>query len=210
MAYFNGRLPGVALAPITRAVNGEQAYLRRDAAKAFMAMNAEAEHKFGTTLRVSSARVAYRPIADQNYFWDLYLHHGGNLAARPGTSNHGWGLAVDLASVEMRHIVDQIGSKYGFAKRWSDAPTEWWHIMWRSGVWNGVSAYADKPTLKPGARGKAVLELKKAMRHAGLKRFKVGTPIYGPTAVAAIKRLQKKHGLKADGIVGRKTWDLLT
>jgi hypothetical protein len=143
MAYANGRLPKSALAPITKAANGEQAYLRKDAARAFMAMNAESERRFGVTLRVTSARVAYRPFADQEFFWDLYQHHGGALAAVPGTSNHGLGLAIDLATAQMRKIVDQIGAKYGFAKKWSDAPTEWWHIKWRAGTYKAVEDFYD-------------------------------------------------------------------
>ena len=115
MAYANGYIPRSALSPITRAVNGEQAYHARGAA-AFMAMNAESERDYGVTLRVSSACTAYRPYADQLYFWNQYLYHGGNLAARPGTSNHGLRMAVDLATEQMRRIVDKIGHKYGWAK----------------------------------------------------------------------------------------------
>lgn len=140
MNYSNGQLPRSALAPITLAVSGEQAYLRKDAAKSFMAMNAESEARFGITLRVSSARVAYRTLSEQKYFWNLYLLGRGNLAARPGNSNHGWGLAVDLATPQMRSVLDQIGAKYGWAKQWSDAPSEWWHIKWREGSYPAVHA----------------------------------------------------------------------
>lgn len=128
MTYANGRLPRSVLAPITKAADGQQAYLRADAAKAFMAMNAESERRFGVTLRATSARTAYRPYDDQVYFWNLYLSGRGSLAARPGTSNHGLGTTVDFATQQMRRIVDQIGAKYGWSKSWSDAPTEWWHI----------------------------------------------------------------------------------
>jgi D-alanyl-D-alanine dipeptidase len=139
----NGNIPKSQLGKITVAVNGEQAYLRKDAALAFNAMNYESERRFGVTLRVSSARTAYRPLADQRHFWNLYTSGRGNLAARPGTSNHGLGIAVDLATPEMRKIVDQIGEKYGFAKQWSDAPTEWWHIRWKEGTYAAVRIYND-------------------------------------------------------------------
>ncbi len=214
MAYLNGRIPQAALSPITRAANGEQAYLRRDAAKAFNAMNAEAEARFGVTLRPTSARTAYRPLADQNYFWNLYVSGRGNLAARPGTSNHGLGLAVDFASQQMRSIVDQIGAKYGWAKKWSDAPSEWWHIKWASGVWNGESAFLV-PVLKRGSRGRDVLKLKRALYHNGLRNFSGKSssnrfnPFFGKWTEDAVKRFQKRHGMKADGVVGRKTWEAL-
>src|SRR4051812_5075316 len=195
MAFLNGRLPKFALRPITRAANGQQAYLARHAAKAFNAMNAESEARFGVTLRVASARVAYRPLKDQNFFWDQYLHHGGALAARPGTSNHGWGLAVDLATPQMRTIVDKIGGKYGWAKRWSDAPSEWWHIKYRPGVWSGHSPFAAQPVLKRGSHGKAVKRLKKLMRAHSLQGFN-NSGVFGKGTADAIKRLQKRHGLK--------------
>lgn len=135
----NGNLRSSALAPITTAANGEQARLRRDAAAAFMAMNAESQRRFGVTLQAPSARVAYRTVAEQQHFWDLYVSGRGALAARPGTSNHGWGLAIDLATPQMRKIVDSIGAKYGWAKAWSDAPGEWWHLTWRQGKYPAVT-----------------------------------------------------------------------
>lgn len=209
MAFLNGRLPRIALAPITKAVNGEQAYLAKNAAKAFNAMNAESEARFSITLQVTSARVAYRPLKDQNYFWDQYLHHGGALAAKPGSSNHGWGLAIDLGTQRMREIVDEIGARYGWAKRWSDAPTEWWHIKYRAGIWDGKTPYAKAKVLKPGVKGPTVIKLKKLMRSHGLQGFNRFTPLYDRKTVSAIRRLQKRHGLHPDGIVGQKTWDLL-
>lgn len=210
MALVNGRLPRSVLAPITIAVSGEQAYLLKPAAKAFMAMNAESEARFGVTLRVASAEVAYRTYGQQVKFWRLYRAGKGNLAARPGTSNHGLGLAVDLATQEMRDIVDKIGAKYGWAKKWSDAPTEWWHIKYRYGIWNGRSPYAVNPVIKPGAYGRQVIHLKRAMTAHSLQGFNRFTPFYGKTAVDAIKRLQARHGLKADGIVGPTTWKVLS
>ena len=39
----------------------------------------------------------FRTREQQQYFYDLYLSGEGNLAAVPGTSNHEFGLAVDLA-----------------------------------------------------------------------------------------------------------------
>ena len=111
--------------------------LRRDAAAAFNAMNEESRRRYGVTLASEGPLGTYRTVADQQHLWDLYQQHRGNLAARPGTSNHGLGLAIDLATERMRGIVDEIGAPYGWAKRWSDAPTEWWHLKYRPGVWAG-------------------------------------------------------------------------
>lgn len=205
----NGRLPSSVLAAITKSVNGEQAYLRKDAAKAFMAMNAESEARFGVTLRTASARTAYRPLVDQEFFWDQYLHHGGSLAARPGTSNHGWGLAVDLATQQMRTIVDKIGSNYGWAKRWSDAQSEWWHLKWKAGVWDGKGSYGDK-TIKAGQTGPTIIKLKKLLYTKGLRSFGSRyNPYFSKSTKAAVERFQKRNQLKADGEVGPATWAAL-
>lgn len=49
---------------------------------------------------------AWRPLERQEYFWNCYQTKGcnnGNLAARPGTSNHGWGIASDLKYHDGKH-----------------------------------------------------------------------------------------------------------
>jgi hypothetical protein len=140
--YPNGQLPGSVLAPITRCVNGERGRLRKDAAEAFLAMNAESERRYGVTLCAASSRVTYRDRAAQDFFWHLYVSGRGALAARPYTSNHGLGLAIDLATPAMRRIVDEIGEKYGWAKKWSDAPGEFWHLKWREGDYPAVRQHA--------------------------------------------------------------------
>ena len=48
----------------------------------------------------SSQYGAWRPLSLQNYYWNCYKTkscNNGNLAAVPGTSNHGWGIASDLS-----------------------------------------------------------------------------------------------------------------
>ena len=81
----NGRLPKSDLAPIA---GGE---LRKDAAAAFNAMNVESR-RLGLELRPTGSKSSYRTYAEQEYFWNLYQSGRGNLAAHPGTSNHGLGL----------------------------------------------------------------------------------------------------------------------
>lgn len=126
----NGRLPPSDLAPIQ---NGRLAVA---AAAAWNAMNVEARSK-GCELRPTGSKSSYRSYDEQVELYQAYLNGTGNLAAVPGSSNHGWGLAVDVASQEMRSMIDRIGERYGWAKKWSDAPSEWWHIKYREGVWSG-------------------------------------------------------------------------
>lgn len=57
---------------------------------------ASAAKKAGVAIKISSG---FRTIARQNYFWNCYQTkacNNGNLAARPGSSNHGKGIALDL------------------------------------------------------------------------------------------------------------------
>lgn len=199
MAVQNGRLPSSTLTPI-----GGGYFLRKDAAAAFLAMSAEAQRKYGTAIHVVAG---YRTYARQVYFWNLWRAGRGNLAAHPGTSNHGWGLAIDLASQQMRHIVDAIGVKYGWAKRWSDAPSEWWHIKWDSSHVN-VNITVVK-TLRKGQTGPSIKTLQRQLRTLGFKSVpaagKNGYGYFGASTVKVVKRIQKKHHLPVDGVVGPKT-----
>src|SRR3954452_97262 len=107
----NGRLPGSVLAPIA---GGR---LRRDAAHAFNAMNAESIRRFGVTLRPTGPVSSYRPISAQAYFWNLYRSGRGKPAAYPRTSNPGWRLAVDFPTRQMRPMMDRIGARSRWQKR---------------------------------------------------------------------------------------------
>jgi len=195
----NGQLPSSALHSIGRGYS-----LAAAAARSFLAMSAESSRCYGTPILV---RAAYRTLALQWYFWRLYQSGRGNLAAYPGTSNHGWGLAVDLYNTRMRQIVDAIGGKYGWAKRWSDAPSEWWHIKYSS-THDSHHYASTRPTLHYGMHGTSVKKLKRWLRGLGFKSVD-GSNVFGKATLSAVKRIQKKHGLKADGIVGPKTWKLL-
>jgi hypothetical protein len=124
----NGRLPQSALSPIAGG------FLEHEAARAWNDMNAKA----GGGLRPTGPNSSYRTFERQVYYWNLYVQGRGNLAARPGTSNHGWGRAVDLAAPWMRTWIDQHGAAYGWRK--IEAPSEWWHV-------NYVGGYHPKPKL---------------------------------------------------------------
>lgn len=199
----NGNLSASVLAPI-----GGGYYLERGAAAAFNAMATAAQKRWGRRVSVVAG---YRTYSKQVYFWNLYRSGRGNLAAVPGTSNHGWGLAVDLASQWDRWAVDQIGRSYGYAKIWSDAPSEWWHIKYRAGVWHGKVAPAGPRALRKGMRGKDVQEAQTYLQRGGyLPHPKKGQKpildgIFGEQTRQAVIRFQRGNRLKADGVVGPAT-----
>lgn len=154
----NGQLPSSDLAPIA----GGQ--LTKSAAAGYNAMNVESRKRYGVELRPTGSMSSYRTYAQQQYLYNLYLSGKGNLAAVPGTSNHGWGVAVDFATPQMRSIVDAIGAKYGWSKSWSDAPSEWWHIRYEAGHYNGPDPGPDGKGLKPSWWDKTKRKLKEARK----------------------------------------------
>lgn len=159
MAYANGFVPASALAPL----DGQPGcFLRADAAAAWNAARAEVKRRTGIVLTVRGWNRSY---AEQVTFylqrhrlakagervccyWQgrPYKFTGTAHAAPPGTSNHGWGLAVDVSdfgnvgnfSHPRRVAAFPILAQYG----WTDAEgrgaiREPWHL-----VWNPSSAYA--------------------------------------------------------------------
>ncbi|MDA8369047.1 MAG: D-alanyl-D-alanine carboxypeptidase family protein [Nocardiopsaceae bacterium] len=84
--YPNGLLPQGALCELHE--SGE--FLRADAATDFLAMNEAFSEEFGKPLCVTSS---YRDLPNQER---VYAEQPPGIAAVPGTSNHGLGLAVDL------------------------------------------------------------------------------------------------------------------
>ena len=116
-AFTNGRIPVESLAPIP---GGEVMWA--PAAAAFTRMADDAA-RAGITLPVVDA---YRPYEDQVRLADeLGLYSQGGLAAVPGTSQHGWGRAIDLEldDAALNWMRANAGA-YGFHET---VPREPWH-----------------------------------------------------------------------------------
>ena len=126
----NGRLPDAALT----AIPGGR--LRKGAtARSWLAMRYYIGKKTGVWLRPTGPYASYRPLWKQHEFYADYLAGRGPLAARPGTSNHGLGLAVDIPTERMQAAVRRYGHLFGWGikggKLASDAPSEAWHCTFR-------------------------------------------------------------------------------
>ncbi|MDQ1706554.1 MAG: peptidoglycan DL-endopeptidase CwlO [Frankiaceae bacterium] len=127
--YANGQLPVSALCPLWDAPG---MMLRSDAAAAFNRMSQAYAAAFGTPMCVTSS---YRTYQHQV---ELYATMPAGYAAVPGTSNHGWGLAVDLCggvqvdnSPEHLWLLDNAASYSWFHPSWAlpggPGPHEPWH-----------------------------------------------------------------------------------
>lgn len=69
---------------------------------------------------------------------------------------------------------------------------------------------SDKPTLKRGSKGEYVLILQTALKERGYDIGSYGIDgSFGRCTESAVKAFQTDHGLTADGIVGKKTWEAL-
>lgn len=89
--YPNGDIPASAMYPVQSM--GGTFYLREDAAYWWWRLTAEYGAVWGVPLEITDG---YRPLAEQWYYWNAYQAGWGNVAAYPGTSNHGWACAVDI------------------------------------------------------------------------------------------------------------------
>ena len=123
--YVNGVAKKIRIAPIG---NGKS--LRSDAALKFNQMKAAAR-RAGVTLSPVSG---FRTMAQQRSLYAAYRAGRGNLAARPGYSNHQGGRSVDVStkgsySSSAYRWLARNGRQYGFV---NDVRGEPWHWTYRS------------------------------------------------------------------------------
>lgn len=121
-AYGNGKIPLEALGQ----VGDTRHKLWAPAAESLNRMIEDAKRD-GVKIGITDS---YRPYAEQV---DLARRKGlysqGGLAAKPGTSEHGWGMATDLdLNSEALSWIRKNGKDYGFVE---SVPRESWHWSYR-------------------------------------------------------------------------------
>lgn len=137
----NGKLPKDVLKSID---TGHKLF--KPASISFMRMKEDAK-KDGITINLSGEYSAYRPCGKKGDYtqrkcntgftqwcaWEKYKAGTGNLASNPTdsngcSSNHGFGIAVDISGSKAQNWVKKNGTKYGWW--WGEAPTENWHFTY--------------------------------------------------------------------------------
>lgn len=122
LVYSNGAIPSEALAPV-----GETNHrLWAPAANGLTALIDDASAE-GIEIGITDS---YRPLAVQERLArEKGLYSQGGLAAVPGTSNHGWGMATDLdLDSSALEWMRTNAWRYGFVE---DVPREPWHWTYR-------------------------------------------------------------------------------
>jgi D-alanyl-D-alanine carboxypeptidase len=120
--YGNGKIPPSAL----EQVGTTRHRLWAPAAESLTTMMADAK-KDGVNIGITDS---YRPYTEQV---DLAKRKGlysqGGLAAKPGTSEHGWGMAADLdLNSQAQTWMKQNASRYGFV---NNVSRESWHWAYK-------------------------------------------------------------------------------
>lgn len=122
--YGNGQIPESALAPVT----GTHVRLWGPAATQLNRLIADAKAD-GVTIGVTDG---YRDYDSQVRLAEQKgLYSEGGLAAKPGTSEHGWGMATDLdLDATAQAWMRQHATEYGFVEA---VPREPWHWEFKPG-----------------------------------------------------------------------------
>jgi hypothetical protein len=179
------------------------------------------------------ARYSETPIKDRpskiwkNKTW--WLKPKMSMAAVPGTSNHGWALAIDFAEKKADGSIVSVSPRFvswlcdnaktfGYS---AEDQSEVWH--WRHVAGDNVTpaviafengdtpqpAKPERPVLRTGSTGTAVRELQTMINALGYDCGKVDGK-FGPRTTSNVRAFQKDNPpLKVDGIVGAKTWSVL-
>lgn len=186
MAILNGRLPATMLKVIKSHTNafGVTRRVRPAAANSFDRLDAAFYKEFGKHIYITDS---YRTYAEQV----AVKNAKGFLAAKPGTSEHGWGLALDLGSrINIRSSAEhrwmrENGPEYG-----------WFNPAWA--VPGALGFQKDEPwhfeyVQKSDKVRKRILAARRAKRLAII-----------PTFNKAVQTEWQKQlgGLKTDGVFG--------
>lgn len=197
--YKNGKIPINALTEIP---GGD--YMRPDAAAAFIDLYEAALSK-GIKIKVTSA---YRTYDQQRRLAaEKGLYSQGGLAAVPGTSQHGWGMAIDIYGEGAIRFMQQHGKEYGF----ETIPREPWHWQYNgSYTAPSVQKTHDGKRARQGRAGPGSESVRANMRLANPNaNMDAVFGLFGDQALMRHVRKEPSYMKKDDspqGSVKRQLW----
>jgi peptidoglycan L-alanyl-D-glutamate endopeptidase CwlK len=136
--------------------------------------------------------------------------------AKPGDSNHNFGLAIDFVLVsedgnralwevnDRWRRVAEIGKELGF--KWGGDWTSFKdnpHLEMKD-----ADSNSSRPMLRIGENGEYVKQLQEALTRAGFYTDPCDG-VFGDNTKQAVINLQEANNLTADGVVGPMTWEIL-
>lgn len=164
----------------------------------------------------------FRSYEEQLRLYNLWLAGKGNPAAKPGTSWHEFGFAVDARGPQSNwpelmqdYIKPPTGQRlnvYGLClPLWAGASThEWWHIqpIETLGYTGDKSAFRlGGETMQRGDNSPAVGAWQNGLDELGYWPATVAKNTnFGPTTEAVTNKFKAANGLPQDGIVDAATW----
>ena len=143
----NGNIPANRMVQIGVSVYGlGTQYAQHDAARTFAQLNNALHAARGRRLTIGEG---YRNYARQVKLRNDFTAGRGPVAAIPGTSNHGWGRAIDIAGYNSGDLLwlEANAARYGWSWKTGQASGEAWHYEY-------VGPIASRQTRT--AKGKAV------------------------------------------------------
>lgn len=166
--FNNGRIPRSAMESID---SGQS--LEKNASNSYMRMKLEAK-KSGVEIKLVGKNSAYRECGKKGdytqglsngkftqwYAWELFKAGKGNLASNPTTSkgcssNHGWGIAIDVSGKKAQDWIKENGVNYGWLWYTKDGGegqriNENWHFSYKKEKDKFISKNRRKNTLLVG------------------------------------------------------------
>lgn len=156
-----------------------------------------------------SCNEGYRDLAKQQYYWDLYQSGQGNIAAPPGYSNHGRGIAVDIAGYEsVFGWLIANAQKFQWSWATGQASGERWHWEFTGSlIVTDMSGDTGKP-IEEGVPEMADKFLAKGSTSNPVYVIDLGTQTRTYLGVSGILDSYKAAGYKL-GVIDQKIFDAI-
>lgn len=139
LAYGNGRIPASALSTV-----GNTGHRLWAPAASSLQSLLQAAQRDGVQISITDSYRSYAEQVDLAQRKGLYSQ--GGLAAKPGTSDHGWGIAVDLGlDAKAQSWMRANAARFGFVE---DTPREPWHWAFKGTAFKGTAFKGTGTTSK--------------------------------------------------------------